>query len=166
MVNSFKPKIYCASKIWHAEKWLKLRDEEGYNIISTWINYPCGTKEKPGGALQLNLTQQQTLWENCVQEVNKCDLLIAYAEEGEEHRGVLVEIGGALAHRHPVFLIGRCDSFRKSDASDAAFMHHPLFYPLHIPDFPISTGCKVAVEKYWKVLHDSHKDGTRSKLAP
>ena len=145
------PKIYCASKIWHAEKWLELRDKEKYNIISTWINYPCGTKEKPEGALQLNLTQQQTLWKDCVKEVKECDLLIAYAEEGEEHRGVLVEIGAALAWGNPVFLIGRCDSFRKNDSSDAAFMHHPLFYPLCIPDFPASTGYKIAVEKYWKV---------------
>jgi len=60
MINSerqkmrYRPTIYSASKIWHAEKWLKLRDEDDFNIISNWINIPCGTKDNPTGAKKLD----------------------------------------------------------------------------------------------------------------
>ena len=46
----YRPSIYSASKIWHAEKWIEMRDKENFNIISHWINVPCGTKENPTGA--------------------------------------------------------------------------------------------------------------------
>ena len=68
------------------------------------------------------------LWTECAEEVVKADLLIAYAEEGDEQRGVLVEIGGALSSGTPVYLIGDCETFRACSHSDVAFAYHPLFH--------------------------------------
>tara|TARA_Y100000310_G_C20649818_1_gene798757 strand:- start:1361 stop:1828 length:468 start_codon:yes stop_codon:yes gene_type:complete len=146
-IKRYNPKIYSASKIWHAEKWLDLRDNYNYDIISSWIEVPCGTKENPQGALKFTSAEQSILWQNCVREINQADLLIAYAEEGDDQRGVLVEIGGALTISCPVYLIGNCDSFRKNDSSDAAFTHHPLFFTFLIPNTH-KEGYKAAI-KHW-----------------
>ena len=119
-------KIYTASKIWHNKRWIALRGQ-GFNIVSRWINFDCGTKENPSGAKDLNTVEKINLWKMCIEDVQKCDLLIAYAEEGETHRGVLVEIGAALASNKPVYLIGTCASFKENDGTSAVFTHHPLF---------------------------------------
>jgi len=141
MINSerqkmrYRPTIYSASKIWHADKWLKLRDEDDFNIISNWINIPCGTKDNPTGAKKLTNAEKRVLWTECATEVVKADLLIAYAEEGDEQRGVLVEIGGALSSDTPCYLIGDCDTFRACDHSDVAFAHHPFFHRVISQDY-------------------------------
>jgi nucleoside 2-deoxyribosyltransferase len=134
---SYNPKIYSASKIWHAEKWLKLRDKENFNIISKWINIPCGTQENPTGAKKLSNLQKRQLWTSCAKEVKHADLLVAYTEEGENQRGVLVEIGGALSSETPVYLMGDCASFRVCEHSDVAFVHHPLFHRIVSQDYTL-----------------------------
>ncbi len=133
----YRPKIYSASKIWHAEKWLEMRDKENFNIISNWINIPCGTKDNPTGAKKLTNTEKRVLWSECATEVVEADLLIAYAEEGDEQRGVLVEIGGALSSGTPVYLIGNCATFVACDHSDVAFAHHPFFHRVISPDYTL-----------------------------
>lgn len=135
MTLSKSPKIYSASKIWHASKWLEARDKMGYNIISNWIDVPCGTPENPTGAKLLSPTEKKQLWIDCAREVTEADMLIAYAEEGDKQRGVLVEIGGALSAGTPVYLIGNCKSFESNPFSDAAYCHHPLFMKLPTSDW-------------------------------
>ena len=133
----YKPTIYSASKIWHSEKWLEMRDQEGFNIISNWINIPCGSKDNPTGAKKLTTAEKRVLWSECAEEVVKADLLIAYAEEGDEQRGVLVELGGALSSDTPVYLIGDCETFRACDHSDVAFAYHPLFHRVISQDYKL-----------------------------
>ena len=133
----YKPTIYSASKIWHSEKWLEMRDQEGFNIISNWINIPCGSKDNPTGAKKLTIAEKRVLWSECAEEVVKADLLIAYAEEGDEQRGVLVELGGALSSDTPVYLIGDCETFRACDHSDVAFAYHPLFHRVISQDYKL-----------------------------
>ena len=133
----YKPTIYSASKIWHAEKWLEMRDQEGFNIIANWINIPCGSKDNPTGAKKLTTAEKRVLWSECAEEVVKADLLIAYAEEGDEQRGVLVELGGALSSDTPVYLIGDCETFRACDHSDVAFAYHPLFHRVISQDYKL-----------------------------
>ena len=77
------------------------------------------------------------LWSECAEEVVKADLLIAYAEEGDEQRGVLVELGGALSSDTPVYLIGDCETFRACDHSDVAFAYHPLFHRVISQDYKL-----------------------------
>jgi len=153
----YEPSIYSASKIWHAEKWLEMRDKEGFNILSKWIELPCGTKDNPTGAKLLTSQEKRQLWIDCAQEVADADLLIAYAEEGDKQRGVLVEIGGALSTNTPVYLIGNCKSFRANPYSDAAYCYHPLFH--HVISTDYKNGYYEAVnhwdEKYAKTaLHN------------
>ena len=136
-VMQYNPTIYSASKIWHAKKWLEMRDQEGFNIIANWINIPCGSKENPTGAKKLTSSQKKVLWTECAEEVVEADLLIAYAEEGDEQRGVLVEIGGALSSGTPIYLIGDCETFRACDHSDVAFAYHPLFHRVISQDYKL-----------------------------
>lgn len=140
------PSIYSASKIWHAEKWLEARDKRGYDIISKWINIPCGTEKNPTGAKLLTPEEKMQLWKDCAREVAEADMLIAYAEEGDKQRGVLVEIGGALSTGTPVYLIGNCKSFTPNQFSDAAYCYHPLFTILPTQDW--RTGYLMAVAAY------------------
>ena len=131
----YEPSIYSASKIWHAEKWLEMRDKEDFKIISKWIDLPCGTKENPTGAKLLSSQEKRQLWIDCATEVADADLLIAYAEKGDKQRGVLVEIGGALSTNTPVYLIGNCKSFEANPFSDAAYCYHPLFHRVISTDY-------------------------------
>ncbi len=153
ITNMKNPKIYSASKIWHATKWQAMRDIHGYNINATWIDIPCGTPEKPTGAKQLTDAEKCVLWTNCSNETRDCDMLICYAEKDDEQRGALVEIGGALANGHPVYLIGNCPSFMVAGHSDVAFTKHPLFHKIwtsHSPDgvYDHVYGYKKALEHY------------------
>jgi hypothetical protein len=140
------PKIYSASKIWHAEKWLQARDKMGYNITSSWIDVPCGTAENPTGAKLLSSAEKTQLWVDCAREVTEADMLIVYAEKGDKQRGALVEIGGALSAGTPVYLIGNCKSFEVNAFSDAAYCHHPLFMKLPTQDW--KKGYLMAVTAY------------------
>ena len=153
----YKPTIYSASKIWHSEKWLEMRDQEGFNIISNWINIPCGSKDNPTGAKKLTTAEKRVLWSECAEEVVKADLLIAYAEEGDEQRGVLVELGGALSSNTPVYLIGDCETFRACDHSDVAFAYHPLFHRVLSQDYKL--GYYEAVNHWLEKYNDyyTHK---------
>ena len=150
----YKPTIYSASKIWHAEKWLEMRDQEGFNIIANWINIPCGSKDNPTGAKKLTTAEKRVLWSECAEEVVKADLLIAYAEEGDEQRGVLVELGGALSSDTPVYLIGDCETFRACDHSDVAFAYHPLFHRVLSQDYKL--GYYEAVNHWLEKYNDYH----------
>ena len=150
----YKPTIYSASKIWHAEKWLEMRDQEGFNIIANWINIPCGSKDNPTGAKKLTTAEKCVLWTECAQEVVDADLLIAYAEEGDEQRGVLVEMGGAISSGTPVYLIGNCETFRACDHSDVAFAHHPLFHRVISQEY--KSGYYEAVNHWLAKYNKSH----------
>lgn len=87
--------IYIASKVKHADKWLKLR-EQGVPIISTWID-----EAAPRATISFN-----DLWVRCITEASMANCLIAYRENGETPKGMLLEIGASLSHNKWVFLIG------------------------------------------------------------
>lgn len=101
-------KIYMASKVKHAPKWLELRDR-GAPIISTWIDewQPNASKD------------HQDLWRRCVDEAHRADVLIAYREEGEIFKGAPVEIGAALAGGAGVIL-GRALFAQQGRSMDCA----------------------------------------------
>lgn len=92
-------KIYIASKTKHADKWLKLRDEEFVNIISTWIN-EAGEGQSPDMA---------DLCKRCIDECLACDAMIVYSEEGDHLRGAFIEMGIVLSRYKqmiPIYLVG------------------------------------------------------------
>lgn len=100
--------FYVASKTKHAAKWKAYRDS-GVPIISTWID-EAGigeTKSFPD------------LWRRCVSETRKARALIVYAEDGDELKGALIEVGAALASNTPVFMVGNIEAMKTA-------RNHPL----------------------------------------
>lgn len=98
--------IYMASKaVAHGPRWQALR-EEGWPIISTWIDesQPDATLDWPD------------LWERCLAEVTSAEVCIVYMEPGEVLKGAWVEVGAALAAGVHVIGVGVGDfSISKSD---------------------------------------------------
>ena len=92
---TWMPTIYLASKSIHAPMWKQWRDQ-GYNIISTWID-EAGDGESES---------MEDLWMRCIDESSRADYLIAYHEPGEIWKGAFVEIGAALASGKPVVVVG------------------------------------------------------------
>ena len=93
-------KIYSASKIWHAPEFQRLRDVEGYNIVSRWIDYD---NDHP------IVAQKDVLWTHCLEDCLDCDLMVIFCKDFDEHqRGVLVEAGHVLAQGKPVYRINDC----------------------------------------------------------
>ena len=100
--------IYVASKAKHGPMWKEYRDIDLYPITSTWID-ECGAGET---------SDWPDLWTRCVKEASECGCLVAYrANENEEMKGAMVEIGAALAHGKRVFCVG---------FEYASFVRHPL----------------------------------------
>jgi hypothetical protein len=98
--------IYIASKTIHAHRWRALR-EAGEDIHSTWID-----EAGPGESKDLC-----DLWKRCIEEASYSTALVAYREPGEVFKGGFIEIGAALAHSVPCFIVGFEDTF--------TFLHHP-----------------------------------------
>jgi len=100
--------IYMVSKTKHAAKWKGLRTS-GVPIISTWID-EAGIGETKSFS---------DLWLRCISETGKAERVIVYAEEGDELKGGLVEVGAALANGTPVFIVGRVEPLKTA-------RNHPL----------------------------------------
>lgn len=113
--------VYIASKTKHAWMWKDLRGlwaRSAITIYSTWIN-----EAGPGESKSL-----RNLWYRCVNEACFADVLIAYRAKDDEVKGTLVEIGAALAHDVPVFLVGDWPEDKFS------FQHHPHVFIGHSMD--------------------------------
>lgn len=107
--------VYIASKVKHAPKWRRLRDElsDGHvQIISTWID-----EAGPG-----ETTDRGDLALRCIQEASEADILILYAEEGDFLKGALVECGAALAFNRQVWAVGPVLGI------NSAFRSHPNWH--------------------------------------
>jgi len=126
-----RPAIYSASKIWNAEKWRHLRDNGTYNITSRWIDGECGTPDNRLDTSDPDDTERRLIWDTCNQDLIRSDLAIIYAEEGDDMRGAIAELGGMLATSCPVYLVGDCASFRAKNDSDAAYTCHPMFFHIY-----------------------------------
>lgn len=90
--------VYVASRASvpaRGEMWRALR-AEGWLINSTWID-----EDGPGETADFG-----ELWDRISREVEGSAALIAYMEPDDfPVRGVLIEIGMALAHQLPVILV-------------------------------------------------------------
>jgi nucleoside 2-deoxyribosyltransferase len=116
------PKIYSASKIWHAAKFRELRDSFKFPIISQWIDFP----EDPEDPWIKNCKDE--LWDACLQDCQNADLAIIYCKEfDEEQRGAVMEAGHVMGAGKPVYCVNTCKTFTPNAISDVAFTHHPLW---------------------------------------
>lgn len=107
IAESRKTWVYVASKVKFAPMWQNL-EERGAPINSTW---PHLNPVTPADFAEL--------WEYCLREASRCDALILYDPDGEHLKGALVEVGCALSHGKPVYVVGNPDALK-------TVMHHPL----------------------------------------
>lgn len=99
-------KIYIASKMCHAAKFIDLRDAYPDLIFTArWPQYAALASEA-----------QRPVYEwmgNNFSDVRNGDCVVVYAEKGEELKGALVEIGVAMAYNRPIFVVGEHRSYSK-----------------------------------------------------
>lgn len=137
------PTIYAAGKIWHAPIFRALRDS--FNIISRWIDLDDDH--------WIVKTRKDILWEQCLHDSTSADMMIIWSgTHDEEQRGVLVELGQALAAGKYVYLINSGASFEANGGSDAAYAHHPRFIKIKAKEPHVGFGRAV---KHWQELHAS-----------
>ena len=92
-------KIYFASKLKHAEKFIKWAIEHPeHHMVSRW---PYLT-----GLVPDNAEHAVNFWDDDFADIERCDVLVVYAEQGDKLRGALVEVGYALALNKKVIVIG------------------------------------------------------------
>lgn len=112
--------IYVASRASLGERgamWRALR-AAGHPIVSTWID-----EDGPGETADF-----RDLWQRIEQEVTGAERLVAYLEPGDfPVRGVLIEIGMALAAGVPVFIVAPgVDLHGRSFRPLGSWIRHPL----------------------------------------
>ncbi len=90
-----KKGTYIASRASIPERslaWRKLR-EEGYIIVSTWID-------------EVIATDLSSLWTRIEEEIESAERLVLYVEpEDFPLKGTLIEAGMALAKKVPVYIV-------------------------------------------------------------
>ncbi len=112
------PTIYAAGKIWHAPIFRELR--KSFKINSRWIDYSDDHRYVK--------TRKDILWQHCLEDSTTCDIMVIYCDKkNESQRGVLVELGQALAAGKIVYLINTCETFEACGTSDVAFTQHENF---------------------------------------
>jgi hypothetical protein len=94
-----RPKFYGASRATNQARpamWAQLRDVQGFDINSSWVDLAMA-----GGAADL-----EELWSNIVSEIGDCDCLVLYAEADDfPLKGAFVEVGVALGRGKPVRIV-------------------------------------------------------------
>jgi nucleoside 2-deoxyribosyltransferase len=91
-----------------AETWRELRFQVvDIEVVSSWIDIPHIQKLDD----QMNSKVLEGAWERNVQDVRKCDALLAYAAPEDVLVGALVEVGVALGAGKTVICVGSSRSF-------------------------------------------------------
>lgn len=90
-------KFYVASKSKHGLMWQQWR-EKGVDITSRWID------KYDGG--RFSKEQQTQHWNDILEDIQNCDALVLYAEEGEVQKGSLGEWGMAFALGKKLYYVG------------------------------------------------------------
>ena len=132
-------KIYTAGKIWHAPKFQKLRDVDGYDVNARWIDLDDNNP--------IVKHRKDLLWQICYEDVRDCDFVLLYCDKmEEEQRGALVEIGMAFAFNKPVYAVGTCKTIEPNAISDVAFTHFENF--IWLPSINLKDGITLATMKH------------------
>lgn len=99
-----KLKIYCASKLHHAEKWRQLeRQWPKFEFTARWIHMSNFDESTPKVCSDGWLVDEE--------DVRKCDVVMVYAYKNEELRGALVEAGMGIGMGKAILLVGESPSF-------------------------------------------------------
>lgn len=117
------PKVYIASKMHHAPKWREAYSREDIHVVSRWPFLETQVDDRPSNC--------RKFWQDDFTDVQSCAVLILFAEEGENLRGALVEVGIALALGKFVIVIGE-------HHDHGTWWHHPLVR--RVDDFEKAVG--------------------------
>lgn len=91
--------VYTASKLCHASKWLALRSLwPEVHFTARWPHLVGNVSDEEVNAA--------LFWLRDIADVQKSDVVLLYAEEGEHLRGALVEAGAALGLGKRVICVG------------------------------------------------------------
>lgn len=112
-----KKGTYIASRASIPERalaWRKLR-EEGYIIVSTWID-------------EVVATDLSFLWTRIEEEIESAERLVLYVEPDDfPLKGTLVEAGMALAKKVPIYIVAPNVSIEeKTFRPIGSWINHPL----------------------------------------
>jgi hypothetical protein len=88
---SFPKRCYVSSKLRHKQLWL----DSGLDIISSWIQ----------GEQLSDPSELSDMWVRYFEELQDCSCLIMYLEHGDKPKGALIELGAAVAHNKPIYII-------------------------------------------------------------
>lgn len=99
---------YVSSKLKHAHVW------EGVNTLSTWIH----------GEKLSQPSQLSTMWERYRMEIEDCDALVMYVEDGEIYKGALLEAGMAFALEKRIYVV-YAGVLPSLSAILGTWIHHP-----------------------------------------
>ena len=94
--------VYPASKSKHWPFWCALR-AAGVPIAASWIDEPFN--RIPDGAPPDWILH----WTRCLNEASAADIVLMFAQEGENQNGALIEVGAALSAGKRVYLVSPHD---------------------------------------------------------
>lgn len=111
-------KVYTASKLNHAGRWLKLVDEwVEIDFVARWPSLVGTIPDEPHFA--------KVFWQQDIEDVMASDIVLVYGEPGDVLRGALVEAGVALGAGKSVIVVGDNPFY-------GTWQHHPNVY--RVPD--------------------------------
>lgn len=96
-------KVYIASDIRHAQKWINMRSivYPSVVIVSTWIDFL-----KDGEPAQVSEEIIKQSWDNNLMDLFLCDVLVLYVERGDSMRGSCFEAGVAFSAGKRIIYVG------------------------------------------------------------
>lgn len=101
----YRVKVAIASKLRHASKFVELRRAEQGNVYIT-SRWPIAA----GMGSEALRPTHDWLSDNFA-DIERCDFLLVYVEDGEHLKGGLIEVGYAVAHGKRVFLAGQHEDY-------------------------------------------------------
>lgn len=92
-------KIYFVSKLHHAHKFKEWAlNNPNHHVVSKWIYSESEFPQVKEHAVNF--------WVDDFRDIDFCDAVVVYVENGEKLRGGLVEVGYAIAREKKIILIG------------------------------------------------------------
>lgn len=146
-----KLKVYFASHVRHAPKWLVIRDGawgEHIRVMSTWIEKSGLGKEET-----LSLNENESNWKRNIDQISLCDVLVVYAEPEDMLRGALIEVGAALSWEIPVLAWGTDGNHH--DPRFGSWQYHPLVVRLQTEE---------QIRAQLLLLYDTKCDAARNRV--
>lgn len=89
-------RLYLSSRVHHAPRWRRLRDEAGWPIVASWIDE----------AGPLESASLEALWTRAFDDAGRASRVILYVEPDDfPLKGALIEIGAAIALGVPIYCV-------------------------------------------------------------